>query len=208
MYSVVDLVQTLFYHVRLYQGRLQGNPDHKQEVHNALHAANVIEPGLLRAMTERKTTVHSTIRSAATLALAFAMAFGALSAKAHDNAYLDTLRAPNGGQVRMTGMYHYELVVVKNSKEVKENPVQVFVTDHAGEKIATAGAAGHVTLLAGKLKASVTLAPDGDNRLKGMAKYASRPDMKAVVSITLAGKPPEQARFTPLAGVNHQHMEH
>jgi hypothetical protein len=56
-----------------------------------------------------------------------------------------------------------------------------------------------VTLLAGKLKSTATLQPGGDNLLKGVTQYASTPDLKAVVSITLAGKPPEQARFTPLA---------
>ena len=50
-----------------------------------------------------------------------------------------------------------------------------------------------------KQKASVKLVPDGDNRLKGIGKYASTPDRKVVVSINLAGKPAEQARFTPLA---------
>ena len=129
-------------------------------------------------------------------------------ALAHDDATLDTMKTPNGGQLRMANAYHFELVVVKNSKEVKEHPVLVFVTDHAGTKIATAGASGTATLLAGKLKASVTLVPDGDNRLKGVAKYASAPDMKAVVSVTLAGKPAEQARFTPMVGAASEHMHH
>jgi hypothetical protein len=56
-------------------------------------------------------------------------------------------------------------------------------------------------LFGGKAKTSVTLAPDGDNRLKGVGKYASTPDLKAVASITLAGKRAEQARFTPLAPI-------
>ena len=55
-----------------------------------------------------------------------------------------------------------------------------------------------MTLLTGKQKAAVTLTPDGDNRMKGSAQYASDPGMKAVVSITLPGKSVEQARFTPL----------
>ncbi len=144
----------------------------------------------------------------ATLIMALTLASVTGPALAHDDATLDTMKTPNGGQLRMANAYHFELVVVKNSKEVKEHPVVVFVTDHAGTKIATAGASGTVTLLAGKLKASVTLVPDGDNRLKGVAKYASAPDMKAVVSVTLAGKPAEQARFTPLAGAASEHLNH
>lgn len=118
---------------------------------------------------------------------------------AHTDEYLDTQQAPNGGQLRMAGVYHFELVVAKDSKEAKDNPVVVYVTDHAGTKVPTAGAKGTVTILSGKAKATVNLAPDGDNRLKGSGTYASTPDMRAVVSVTLAGKAAEQARFTPLA---------
>lgn len=125
--------------------------------------------------------------------------FGAAAALAHTDDYLDTQPTPNGGQMRMAGAYHFELVVARDSKEARENPVVVYVTDHANEKVSTVGAGGTATILAGKAKAIVKLTPDGDNRLKGVGKYASSPDMKAVVSITLAGKSPEQARFTPLA---------
>ena len=121
------------------------------------------------------------------------------SAFAHSDEYLDTQKAPNGGQQRMAGIYHFELVVAKDSKEVKDNAVVVYVTDHANAKISTVGAGGTATILAGKQKVSVKLVPDGDNRLKGVGKYASTPDMKVVVAVTLAGKPAEQARFTPLA---------
>ena len=151
-------------------------------------------------------------RRVATLALALGLGMGLLtsplSALAHDNAYLDTVKAPNGGQLRMAGMYHYELVVVKDSKDAKENPVLVYVTDHAGTKFPTIGASGTVTLLAGKAMTRVTLVPDGDNRLKGMAKYASSPNMKAVVAITMAGKTAEQASFTPMANTKDEHMHH
>lgn len=141
------------------------------------------------------------------LILSLALAISPL-ALAHDDAWLDKQQAPNGGQLRMAGASHYELVVAKDSKDEKENPVVVYVTDHAGQKIPTAGATGTATLLAGKLKASAILKPDGDNRMRGSAKYASTPDMKAVVSITLPGKAAEQARFTPLATAPDGHMEH
>jgi len=127
---------------------------------------------------------------------------------AHSEEYLDTQTAPHGGQLRMAGIYHYELVVTKDSNDVKENPVVVYVTDHSGAKIATAGASGTATILAGKLKATVSLKPDGDNRMKGLGKYASTPGMKVVVSITLSAKQPEQTRFTPLAVAQDEHMDH
>ena len=121
------------------------------------------------------------------------------SALAHDDAYLDTQKAPHGGQLRMAGIYHFELVVDRTSPEAKEKPVSVYLTDHAGEKIPAAGATGSATLLSGKTRTTVTLTPDGDNRLKGLGNYASTPDLKAIVSITPAGQAAAQARFTPLS---------
>ena len=144
----------------------------------------------------------------ASIAVLAGLTFAAGAALAHDDAYLDTQKAPNGGQLRMAGPNHYELVLVKDAKEARENPVVVYVTDHADQKIPTAGAAGTATILAGKLKGAATLKPDGDNRMKGVAKYASTPDTKVVVSITLAGKQAEQARFTPLAVAKDTHTDH
>lgn len=146
-----------------------------------------------------KTPISLKALTLAVAALAAAIATPA--ALAHSDEVLDTQKTPNGGQQRMAGVYHFELVVARDSKEAKDNPVVVYVTDHAGTKIPTVGADGTVTILGGKQKASVKLVPDGDNRLKGVGKYASTPDMKAVVSVTVAGKPAEQARFTPLAPV-------
>lgn len=135
----------------------------------------------------------------ASLAVLAGLTFAAGAVPAHDDAWLDRQQAPHGGQLRLAGPYHFELVVAKDSREVKENPLVVYITDHADRKIPTAGATGRATILSGKLRSTVTLQPDGDNRMKGTAKYASLPDMKVVVSITLAGGQPEQARFTPLA---------
>lgn len=119
-----------------------------------------------------------------------------------------TAKAANGGQIAVAGANHYELVVSKDSKEVKENPLIVHITDNAGKKVSTVGATGTATLLVGKLKVTATLTPDGDNRMKGNAKYASDPGMKVVVSITLPGKAAEQARFTPLAAAQDGHTDH
>ena len=137
-----------------------------------------------------------------------ALAGGATTALAHDDATLDMVKSANGGQLRMAGIYHYELVVSKDAKEAKEYPVLVYMTDHAGLKTSTADAIGTATILAGKQKFSVALKPNGDNSLKGFAKYTSTPDMKVVVSITLPGKQPEQARFTPLATAKDGHSDH
>jgi hypothetical protein len=127
---------------------------------------------------------------------------------AHTDEYLDTLEAPNGGQLRMSGIYHFELVVAKDNKAARESPVVVYVTDHAGGKIPTVGAGGTATLVTGKRKVSVKFLPDGDNRLQGVARYASTPDLKVTVSITLADQTARQARFTPLAVAKGNNTEH
>ncbi|MDP2825714.1 MAG: hypothetical protein Q8O52_23890 [Sulfuritalea sp.] len=126
-------------------------------------------------------------------------ALAGTAALAHGDEVLGTQKAANGGQQRLAGAYHLELVVAKGGAEARDNPVVVHVTDHNGAKIPTVGAGGTATILAGKAKTSVMLVPDGDNRLKGTTRYASTPDMKVVVSVTLPGKTAEQARFTPLA---------
>ena len=141
--------------------------------------------------------------------IALAMLLGATGAYAHDDAYLDTIKAPNGGQLRMAGVYHFELVVDKSTSDVADKPVVVHVTDHAGQKVPTTGATGTATLLAGRTKATIALVPDGDNRLKGSGRYASTPDLKAVVAITPRGQGVETARFTPLAPTkNDGHADH
>jgi len=131
-------------------------------------------------------------------AVAFVLATSATSVHAHDDAYLDTQQAPHGGQLRMAGAYHPELVVDKSTPQAADKTVVVYVTDHAGQKVSTDGATGNATILAAKGKASVALVPDGDNRLKGTGRYASTADMKAIISFTAKGQPPETARFTPL----------
>jgi len=113
---------------------------------------------------------------------------------AHSDEYLDTQTAPHGGQLRMTGAYHYELVV-------KQNEVTVYLTDHAGTKIPSTGASGTATVLSGKSNATVKLAPAADNVMKGAAKFDLAQDMKVVVSITLPGQAAQQARFTPMQQV-------
>lgn len=138
---------------------------------------------------------------------ALGLAVAAGPALAHDDATLDMQKAPNGGQLRMAGAYHLELVLAKNAQETQDSPVVVYVTDHAGGRVATAGATGSATLLSGKTKSVATLQPDGDNRLKGTAKYSAGPGIKAVVSVTLAGKAAEQARFAPMGAgdTGHKH---
>ena len=120
-------------------------------------------------------------------------------AVAHDDAYFDAIKSPHGGQTRMAGVYHFELVLVADSKTAKENTVVVYVTDHAGKAISTKGASANLVLVQGANKVSVNLIPDTDNRLVGRASYASAANLKGALTVTMENKPAEQARFTPFA---------
>ena len=124
------------------------------------------------------------------LLLAISLIFSQ-GAFAHSDEHLDTQTASHGGQLRMAGIYHYELVV-------KDNEVTVYLTDHAGTKQPSTGASGTATVLSGKSKAAIKLVPAADNVLKGAGKFSLSPDMKVVVSIAMPGQAAEQARFTPL----------
>ncbi len=97
---------------------------------------------------------------------------------------------PNHGQVKDAGKYHLELVV-------KDAALTVYVTGNKGAKIATKGASGNATVLVGKGTSNVKLEPSGENVLAGSGGLQPAPDMKVVVSVTLSGQQPVQARFTP-----------
>ena len=103
----------------------------------------------------------------------------------------ETTSGPNGGQVKHSGKYHLELVV-------KDAALTVYVTGAKDAKVATKGASGSATVLAGKDTSNVKLEPSGENVLVGSGGFKPSLDMKVVVSVTLPGQPPVQARFTPL----------
>ena len=98
---------------------------------------------------------------------------------------------PHGGQVKDAGKYHLELVV-------KDATLTVYVTGSKDAKVATQGASGSATVLAGKGTSNVKLEPSGENVLAGSGDFQPAPDMKVVVSVTLPGQQSVQARFTPL----------
>ncbi len=155
-----------------------------------------------------RTTFSQLTKAAALLAMVTAGV-----AQAHTDEYLDTVVGPNGGQLRMAGAYHFELLVVKNSKDAKNNAIKVFVMDHANTPVATAGATANLVLVAGKQKAKVELKPEGNNALVGEAVYASVPEMKVVANVTMPGQSAQTAKFEPLkptaaAAKDHDHHEH
>lgn len=127
---------------------------------------------------------------------------------AHSDDYLNTVKAPHGGQLRMAGVYHFELELTKNSPQEQDNPVVVHVTDHAGNKLSTAGATGMVIFKGGSITTITALVPQGENSLVGLASYASTPRLVGVVTVQMEGKHAEEATFTPFASTAAPKMDH
>jgi hypothetical protein len=128
--------------------------------------------------------------------IASALAALAMSGWVHDEPTLAKFDRPNGGQLRMAGKYHYELLVAPASAQAREAPVTVFVTDLEGNKIPTEGATGSVAFVGSRPETTIVLRPAGGNAMKGDGTYLSTPAIDAVVSIELADRRAEQVLFT------------
>jgi hypothetical protein len=104
----------------------------------------------------------------------------------------DALPGHHGGEVRDAGPYHFELVA-------KPDALTLYLLDGGGKPADARGAKGTATVLTGKAKTTVELAPAGSNVLKGAGSFELTPATKVVVTVTFSGQTPLQARFTPLA---------
>ena len=144
------------------------------------------------------------------------VAAGLLStaAFAHTDEYLDTVVGPNGGQLRMAGAYHFELVLAKDAKAGAPSAVKLYLLDHGNNPQPAKDAKATVLIVSGKTKAKTELTPQGDNLLAGSAAYTAAEDLKAVVNISIKtehGEVTEQAMFTPFkpvpakAEAEHEH---
>lgn len=132
---------------------------------------------------------------------------------AHSDEYLDTIEAPHGGQLRMAGPFHLELVA-------KEGELQLYVTDHMDKEISTKGGSGKANIISENgEKISINLTPFMGNLMKGKGDFKLTPETVVSVFVALEGYETEGARFTPLApkvasdgsnknGDHHHHHHH
>lgn len=153
------------------------------------------------------------MRAISGVLLSMALTLGSLPALAHSDEELDARPSPHGGQVRMAGGLHLELVLDRDGDASQPRAVVVHVSNHADEPQPVRGGRATVTLLAPKMAPQrVELQPDGESRLSGTAVYPDDPALKAVVQISLPEMPTEQARFEPLAprqvSEGHEHHDH
>ncbi len=114
-------------------------------------------------------------------------------AGAHTEEYFDAKESAHGGQIRMAGPYHLELVA-------RNKEIVLYVMDHADRNLSTEGGGGKATVQIGKAKdkTSVKLEPAGDNMLKGVGDFAVTPETVVTVFVELPGQEVTAARFLPL----------
>lgn len=98
------------------------------------------------------------------------------------------LKPQHGGvMVEATSGNRVELVA-------EAEQLSVYLSNHDGKPLDSKGVSGEITLLSGTEKTRATLTPAGDNQL--LAKAKATAGAKAIVKITLPGKPAEQMRLT------------
>ncbi|QDF97014.1 hypothetical protein CJ010_10985 [Azoarcus sp. DD4] len=135
------------------------------------------------------------------VALLAAVLAASVPAAAHTDEYLEAVKAPHGGRLRMSGPYHLELVV-------KDRDILVYVTDHGDKEIATAGGEGKVVLQRGSSRVSVRLEPSGGNVLRGKSESGITPSTSAVVFVKLPGQDAYSARYPAPKPVDPQPAAH
>ena len=113
------------------------------------------------------------------------------SAWAHTDEYFESVQAPHGGQLRMTGPYHMELVA-------KSGELTVYVTDHADNPISVDGGLAKANIENGSTKTQVNLHPVGSNVLGGSGIFSLTPSTVVIVFMKLPNQDGYAARFMPL----------
>lgn len=118
------------------------------------------------------------------------------AADKHDDAH-----AKHGGVAVEAGTYHVELVA-------KGKSLTFYVNGHDDKPVAVKDAKATANVFSGKDKGNVVLTPAEGNAMKGETPFAIGSDAKIVVSFTLPGKKPEQARFSLGAKQDHKGHKH
>jgi hypothetical protein len=117
---------------------------------------------------------------------------------AHDAATLDAIPSAHGGQVRMMGPYHLQLILDRAVAKAKK-PIWIYLQNHAFQGMPSAGTAATVTFVQGGASTTSPLRPAGPESLSGIAVYSAAPALLAIVSLTDGDKQIYKETFTPFA---------
>ncbi|QLI82278.1 hypothetical protein HZU75_12500 [Chitinibacter fontanus] len=107
---------------------------------------------------------------------------------AHSEAEMAAMVAPHGGQLKMVGWYHFELVS-------KGQQVNLYLSDHAGTPKPSKDVKGTVTVLDGTQKQEVTFTPLAPNQLRAQLSRKPSKNAQLEVKLTFPDGRSEQAQF-------------
>ena len=112
---------------------------------------------------------------------------------AHTDDSLDAMASPHGGQVRVAGPYHLELIA-------KDGELVLHVTDHAWQEIKTDGGESKANIQQGKggSKVTIKLEPSQQNMFTGSGEFQINSETVIVVFVKLPEQDAYGARFIPL----------
>ena len=110
---------------------------------------------------------------------------------AHTNEYLDTVEGEHGGQLRMSGAYHFELVA-------RPGFLTIYVADHGFQAVDTAGATAEAMIVTDGKKTVLELTVSGANRLEGHGDFTLNEETTVHLKVVMPGGEAELASFHPL----------
>lgn len=117
-----------------------------------------------------------------------ALAVLAISFAVSGQAFAHGGKPKHGGVLQNAADLSFELVA-------RDGKAVIYIDDH-GKELATAGASGTITVLAGASKTEAVLEPMGTNALVSKSEVKFERGNKAVASITLPGKEAISVRFS------------
>ncbi len=140
------------------------------------------------------------MKTIATLLFTTTLMWFASNAWSHTDELLDKATSAHGGQTRMAGPYHLEVVVNKDN-------VDLYVTDHAGTEKDVRHASATATALAGKGLTKLTFVYVSGNQLRASNALSRDEKLQIVVQFKMANETVQQAKFTPFKKIvsEHQH---
>lgn len=94
----------------------------------------------------------------------------------------------HGGKVVESGHHHLEIIA-------KDGMIQIFVDGEDGKPEDVKNAKAKATILSEGKKEDVTLSPDEANTLKGTGSFKAVKGTTIVITLTMPGHAPEQARL-------------
>jgi hypothetical protein len=114
-----------------------------------------------------------------------------LCVHAHNDAYFDTIQGAHGGQLRMAGPFHLEMVAASAE-------LTVYVSDHADAPIAALGGTAEAEITTGGRRVKLLLRHAEGNVLRGTGSFKLQRSSTVRLTLAVPGYPPQQTTFTPL----------